>query len=73
MSHNPHYKLGILDLGDGRHVVTVRAGKKTSERIVPPAGEDYAFDIDHWARNVEVYVSAKGRSVRVYIDGLEII
>lgn len=73
MSHNPHYKLGLVDLGDGRHVITVHAGKKTTKRIVPPAGEEHAFDVDHWARNVDIYVSAKGRSVRVCIDGLEII
>lgn len=57
----------------GQHVqVTVQAGRKRVERIVPPAGEQYAFDVDIWPRTVNVYVSPTGRSVRVFVDGVEV-
>lgn len=59
-------------LGDGRESVKVRGGYRGKKHIVPPAGEDYAFDVDQWAREVEVYVSATGRSVRVWVDGAEV-
>lgn len=51
--------------------ITVSGGRKTVERIVPPAGERYAFDVDHWSHAVTVYVSPTGRSVRLWIDGVE--
>lgn len=57
---------------EGRQALIVRAGPRGSERIVPPAGERHAFDRPRWARTVEVYVSPKGRSVRVWVDGVEI-
>lgn len=61
------------DMGSGAyHGVVVKAGFRGVERIVPPAGEKYAFDVDKWARRVEVYVSPAGRSVRVYVDGEEV-
>ena len=53
-------------------VVKIGAGKCITERVVPPAGETFAFNIDHWSRNVELYVSPTGRSVRVYVDGIEV-
>lgn len=42
------------------------------EHIVPPAGEDYAFDFQHHRRDVEISVSPTGRSVRIWVDGKEI-
>lgn len=42
------------------------------ERIVPPAGEAYAFDVQHYRRRIEVHVSPTGRSVRVWVDGEEV-
>lgn len=61
---------------DGRNgtneVVHVNAGRRTIERVVPPAGEEYAFDRENWATRVEVYVSPTGRSVRVYVNGREV-
>lgn len=53
-------------------VVKVGAGKCTTERIVPPAGERHAFYVDRWSCNVEVCVSPTGRSVRVFVDGDEV-
>lgn len=57
---------------DGRTSVRVDAGHRGWERIVPPAGEEYAFDVQQWARSVEVYVSPTGRSVRIWVDGKEV-
>ena len=42
------------------------------ERIVPPAGERYAFDRIHYERRVQVSISPTGRSVRVWVDGNEV-
>jgi hypothetical protein len=50
----------------------VRAGRRGSTRVVPPGGEDYAYNRPEWARTVGVYVSPTGRSVRVYVDGHEV-
>lgn len=58
---------------DGGEVLIVRAGKCTTERVVPPAGENHAFDVERWTRRVEVYVSPTGRSVRVFVDGTEVV
>lgn len=52
--------------------VKLGCGPTFVEHVVPPAGEDYAFDIQHYRREVEVYVSPTGRSVRVWIDGNEV-
>jgi hypothetical protein len=57
---------------EGMFQATIDAGPRGVERIVPPAGEAYAFEVQTWARNVVVYVSPKGRSVRVWVDGVEI-
>ena len=57
---------------EGRHVVFVDAGIPTVERVVPPAGEDYAFDRRHWPLRVEVCVSPTGRSARVWVNGTEV-
>lgn len=66
-----HFDVSVID-GDRGHVLLVRAGRREVERVVPPAGEQYAFDHQRWARRVEVYVSPKGRSVRVFVDGEEV-
>lgn len=39
------------------------------ERIVPPAGEEHAFDVQHFRRRIQVSVSPTGRSVQIYVDG----
>lgn len=52
--------------------IDVKGGNKGVERIVPPAGEDYAYDLQKWSRRVSVTVSPTGRSVRVFVDGNEI-
>lgn len=66
-----HFNLSVAAL-DGRRQITVRAGRCRTERVVPPAGEEHAFDREIWDREVAVYVSATGRSVRVWIDGVEV-
>lgn len=57
---------------EGSTVLHVRAGNRGVKRIVPPAGENYAFDVPQWARRIEVSVSPTGRSVRVWVDGEEV-
>lgn len=52
--------------------VTVQAVRTRVERIVPQAGEEHAFDVQHWKRTVDVYVSPSGRSVRIFVDGEEV-
>jgi hypothetical protein len=56
----------------GYDILNIGAGHRGTKRIVPPAGEDYAFDVPKWARQVEVVVSPTGRSVRVFVDGQEV-
>lgn len=56
----------------GYTVMTIDAGNRGTERVVPPAGEEHAFDRQLWARHVQVSVSPTGRSVRVFVDGIEI-
>ncbi len=56
----------------GSEQVTVKAGVPKRRRIVPPAGPEHAFDVEDWPRRVTVYVSPTGRSVRVWVDGVEI-
>lgn len=70
------YSADVMGEGMGRHagyvLVTVDAGPRPAEHVVPPAGEAYAFDAARWARRVEVSVSPTGRSARVWVDGVEI-
>lgn len=54
------------------HQVVVSAGTCTTERIVPPAGGDHAFDVTRWSNRVEVCVSPTGRSVQVFVNGRKI-
>jgi len=51
--------------------IEITGGRKTVERIVPPAGEKYAFDSVQWEHRLTVYVSPQGRSFRLFIDGTE--
>lgn len=57
---------------DGYVGLHVRAGKPKRVRVVPPAGEDYAFDRDDYPLIVEVSVSPTGRSARVWVNGAEV-
>lgn len=70
------YSADVMGENTGRHagyvLVIVKAGPRPAERVVPPAGEAYAFDAVRWARSVEVTVSPTGRSARVWVDGVEI-
>lgn len=55
--------------GDRRTYATICAGRKKTERVIPPAGAKYAFDRDIWDHRIEIYVSPTGRSVQIYVDG----
>lgn len=57
---------------NGYHRLSANAGNRGTRRIVPPAGEAHAFDVPEWARRVEISVSPTGRSVRVWVDGVEV-
>lgn len=57
---------------DGYQALSVRAGRRDVTHVVPPAGERYAFDRQEWSRLVQVSVSPTGRSVRVFVDGVEV-
>jgi hypothetical protein len=57
---------------DGYQMLILRAGNLGTERVVPPAGEEHAFDREVWRRRIEVSVSPTGRSVRVWVDGVEV-
>lgn len=57
---------------EGYHVLHARCGNRGVRRVVPPAGEDFAFTTTDWTRRVEVSVSPTGRSVRVWVDGQEV-
>lgn len=61
-----------MTLPGGGRVVIVDAGPRGSTRIVPPGGDEYAYERDEWARRVEVSVSPAGRSVRIFVDGQEV-
>ncbi len=68
---NPDFDIREFTMVGYRGLI-IGAGNRGTERIVPPAGEDYAFDRQRWARRVEVSVSPAGRSVRVWVDGVEV-
>ena len=59
---------GVLPNGT-YDIIKIGAGRCTLERIVPPAGERYAFTLATWATNVEITVSPTGRSVQVHVNG----
>ena len=58
--------------GTTHYQVELNCGWRGKERIVPPAGEKHAFEVDTWARRVTVCISPTGRSVRVFVDGVEV-
>jgi hypothetical protein len=66
----PFYDIDLLCI-EGYRNIRVRAGRPHTERIVPPAGEDFAFEVQRWGHEVLVCVSPTGRSVRVWLDGVE--
>lgn len=76
----PHLRVAWTDYDDlfpdGRAEcaieVDVSAGIPETVRVVPPAGEEHAYDRTDWPHRVTVYVSPTGRSVRIWIDGDEI-
>ena len=51
------------------HAIDVRSGFQGFDRIVPPAGEMYAFYRPRYLHHVQVTVSPTGRSVQVFMDG----
>lgn len=65
-------EIGLWELPGTSQGVIVRAGFPKVEHIVPPAGEDYAFYRKNYPVTVEVAVSPKGRSVRVYVNGKQV-
>lgn len=78
-SKQPPFKVFYSCLNDaswgtrqGAWELFVCAGYRGTTRVVPPAGEDYAFTVTEWARRVAVHVSPTGRSVRVWVDGTEV-
>ena len=60
------------EVAEGYTQMTVRAGPRGEKVVVPPAGPEYAFTVEEWARTVVVSVSPTGRSVRVWVDGEEV-
>ena len=54
------------------HTAIVNAGRPKTVRVVPPAGEDYAFDRQDWPVEVQVSVSPTGRSVSVFVNGKKV-
>ncbi len=66
-----HYDVRVFGHA-GYREINVRAGRKTTTHVVPPAGEAYAYDRDDWAHTIAVSVSPAGRSVRVWLDNREI-
>jgi hypothetical protein len=66
----PHIRAIRFDHRGGTyHNVTIDCGLPAYDRIVPPAGEDHAFDYPTYPNTVEVAVSPTGRSVRVWLNG----
>ena len=51
--------------------VELHAGRRGVEHF-PADGYAMAHDVQRWARHVTVYVSPTGRSVRVWVDGVEV-
>lgn len=65
-----NYTIGVTRFGSHETII-VSAGDPKVERIVPLAGERYAFERVVWQRRVEVTVSPSGRA-RVWVDGREV-
>lgn len=58
--------------GARRYTVCVDVGPLGSEHIVPPAGEDYAFDVNKWRYRVQIGASPTGRAVSIWVNGKKI-
>lgn len=71
MSAPQHYEVRSFEFR-GYTQVEIGAGPLPPERIVPPAGEEHAFEVPRWRRRVTVSISPTGRSVRVWVDGEEV-
>lgn len=57
---------------NGTEVFHLKAGPLPAARCAPPAGEEHAFDVERWQWDIEVYRSPKGRSTRVFVNGVEV-
>lgn len=55
-----------------RAFVDLNVGHRGYETIVPPAGEQFSFERDLWAHEIQVSISPTGRSVRVHVNGKEV-
>lgn len=53
-------------------VVLLDAGWRGTETVTVPAGPEYSYEADRWARRIELSISPTGRSVRVWVDGNEV-
>lgn len=53
-------------------IAHLSAGVVRVDRVIPPAGLEYAFARTTYRREVQVSVSPNGRSVRVFVDGREV-
>lgn len=61
-----------MEPGKRYKVVKVSAGNRGDEWVPVPARREGGFWRKRWKREVEVYVSPTGRSVRVFVDGNEV-
>lgn len=69
ISENCDVSLNEINLDRGTHLeITVKSGAPKRKRVVPPAGEKYAFEFDSWPHHVVVSVSPTGRSVHIWKD-----
>ena len=61
--------LNQIDLGRGPYTeITIKAGRPKRKRVVPPAGEKYAFEYDAWPHQITVSVSPTGKSIHIWKD-----
>jgi hypothetical protein len=56
----------------GYTIIKFDVGRREVKRVVPPAGENYAFDVQKWARRIQVSISPTGRNVHIHVDGTEV-
>lgn len=60
---------GFTHRGGGYEVLHVDLVPIATERIVPPAGEDYAYFRTKYKHHLEITISPTGRSVQIHLDG----
>jgi hypothetical protein len=72
MSHYEIRQFTFEHKGGVYENVKIGAGRRVTKRIVPPAGEAYAFKVDTWDTMVEITVSPTGRSVQVFVNGKKV-